>query len=75
MAYWWCGVSDLAEVDMLDLLGGFVLMSDGQTVPITNFFDEDGDECDPLDAVSVVAGPHDGLWLSVEVGEERLVLH
>ncbi len=45
-----------------------VITEDGQTLPITNMFDADGDECDDVDdAVTCVAGSDkDGLWLSID---------
>lgn len=47
---------------------GEVHLSDGQVLPITNFFDDDGDECGADDAVVCVAGPDaDGYWLSVDL--------
>lgn len=57
--------TDPQAVAYVDLGGMFVLLNNGDTLPITNMFDADGDECEPGDAVSVVAGA-DGLgWWSV----------
>lgn len=57
--------NDPQAIAYVDLGGMFVLLNNGQTLPITNLFDCDGDECEPAEAVSVVAGA-DGLgWWSV----------
>jgi hypothetical protein len=43
----------------------------GNVFPITNFFDEDGDECDgPENAVVCVAGSED-CWYSIDLREWR----
>ena len=34
----------------------YVLLGDGKQVPITNWFDGNGDECEKPDAVVIVAG-------------------
>lgn len=61
----------MAEVAAILLDDGVVVMDDGQCVPITNVFDEDGDECDLDDEVySLVAGPVDGQWLALEIGDD-----
>ena len=48
---------------------------DGQELPITNLFDQFGDDCADVDeAVSCVAGPdRDGLWLSIDFREFEAV--
>ena len=56
------------EAACADRATRMVITEDGQTLPITNMFDADGDECDDVDdAVTCVAGPDkDGLWLSID---------
>ena len=44
------------EVAMVNVAARIAVMEDGQELPVTNAFDEDGDECDPEDAVACVAG-------------------
>lgn len=47
---------------------GVAITEDGQELPVTHWFDIDGDDCEPDDAVSVVAGPdRDGLWLAIDL--------
>lgn len=41
---------------------------DGETYPITNWFDEDGDECPREDAVVAVAGKG-GCWFSLVLAD------
>lgn len=47
---------------------GLYLDNTGHLYPITNWFDEDGDECDPEAAVAAVAG-EGGCWFSLDLGE------
>ncbi len=37
---------------MVNVAARIAIMEDGQELPVTNAFDEDGDECDPEDAVA-----------------------
>ena len=56
------------EVAMVNVTTGFAIMEDGQELPITNAFDDDGDDCDAADAVACVAGPdRDGMWVSIDL--------
>jgi len=56
------------EVAMVNVTLGIAIMEDGQELPITNAFDDDGDDCDPAEAVSCVAGPdRDGMWVSIDL--------
>lgn len=50
--------------------GGVAYTEDGQVLPVTNWLDEDGDDCDEDDAVVCVAGPdRDGFWLTIDFRE------
>lgn len=40
--------------------------TDGETYPITNWFDADGDECAPEDAIAAVAGV-EGRWFALDL--------
>lgn len=42
----------------------------GDVFPITNWIDEDGDECEPADAITCVAGAED-CWYSIDLREWR----
>lgn len=56
------------EVAMINVARGVALTEDGQILPITNSYDEGGDDCDLAEAVACVAGPDkDGLWLSIDL--------
>lgn len=47
-----------------------ILLDDGKTYPITNWFDNRGNDCDPDTAEFAVAGPDDnGKWYTIELGE------
>lgn len=56
------------EIDCVNL-EGFVVLRSGEVLEITHYFDSDGDECDPEDAVACVAGNDDFGWLDVSIGE------
>jgi hypothetical protein len=49
--------------------GSYVLLEDGGTVPITEWLDCDGDECEPCDAVTCVAGSDDFGWIVIVLPE------
>lgn len=53
---------------MVNVTIGIVIMEDGQELPITDAFDDNGEDCEPGDAVSCVAGPdRDGMWVSIDL--------
>ena len=64
------------EVAMINVVLGVAIMEDGQELPITDAFDDDGDDCEATDAVTCVAGPdRDGMWVSIDLKQfEGVVL-
>ena len=57
--------SDPCEIEAVNYYRAVVMFEDGATAPITNWFDEDGDECDFDEATGFVAGPDkNGFWHS-----------
>jgi hypothetical protein len=64
------------EVAMVNVTLGIAIMEDGQELPITNVFDDDGDDCDIADAVACVAGPdRAGKWVSIDLKQfERMAI-
>lgn len=66
----------LIAIELLDFDGRVCFLEGGKTVPITNFFDEDGDECEPDDAVACIAGSNEFGWLTINLGEfEQPTVH
>lgn len=55
-------------VQAINVVQGIVICTDGEIVPITNYLDEYGDDCDDMAlVVSLVAGPTlGGLWLAID---------
>ena len=54
------------EVAMINVALGVAVMKTAKNCQ-SNAFDEDGDDCDPEDAVACVAGPdRDGMWVSID---------
>ena len=66
----------LAGVAMVNVALGVAMMEDGRELPITNAFDDDGDDCDLTEAVACVAGPdRDGMWVSIDLRQfERMAI-
>lgn len=58
-------------VECIDLSTLTVIMSDGMVLPITDLFDKYGDDCEPDDAVAIVAGSEAYGWLDIEIVEKR----
>ena len=47
---------------------GTVLTDDEEVIHVTNWFNDEGDECDWENAVACVAGPdRNGQWLSIDL--------
>lgn len=67
----------MAKIECINISDAFIHMSDGTTLPITEFIDENGDDCDPDDAVVVIAGNDNFGWISVEIleGYEPVTVH
>jgi len=66
-----------ATVVAINCVSRQVLLEDGTMIPITNFFDEDGDDCDPDDAIVIVAGREGFGYLTIELFDdfEEVLLH
>lgn len=59
----------MANVHTINLDTLEVLMDDGTVLPITDMFDDDGEECEADSAVSIVAGVQGVGFLSIDMGE------
>lgn len=57
----------MADVEFLSTGAGFVLLDDGTQLPITDYFDADGDDCEPARATVCVAGTDDFGWLTIDL--------
>lgn len=56
------------EVSTIDPRRAEVVLQDGTVLPVTDWFDDDGEECGWESAVSCVAGPlPSGEWLSIDL--------
>lgn len=57
------------EVQLVHRARGIAILSDGQEIPITNWIDMDGNECDYADACACACGPDfDGKYYAVALG-------
>ena len=61
------------EVWQVNMGQGMAYLDDGRVVPITNWFDTDGDDCGPEEAVVCVAGHEDIGWYTIDLRERRYV--
>jgi hypothetical protein len=48
-------------------------LTDGRTVPVTHWFDSDGEICGPEHAVTFVAGHNDIGWFAVDLSVMKYV--
>lgn len=55
-------------VQAINVSAGLFMDSDGGVFPITNWFDEDGDECPRSEAVTCVAG-EGGCWFALNLAD------
>lgn len=65
------------DVEAINTTDGFALLENGEALPITDWLDEYGDDCEPEHAVVCVAGPDaSGQWYSIGLsGFEQRRLH
>lgn len=60
--------TDDVEITAVNRAVAVAMTDTGQTIPVTNWLDCDGDEYAPKDAVVAVAGPDDqGHWYAIDL--------
>lgn len=64
---------ETSEVELISLDGEYVLLDDGECLPVTNWFGKDGEECGAHDAVACVAWRDGYGWLSIEINEPKVL--
>lgn len=52
------------DIEAVNRTDEIALTSCGEVVPVTTFIGADGEECEPLDAVSFVAGSDEAGWFA-----------
>lgn len=57
----------MSSIAAIDLDYDKVILDDGTELPVTNWFDDDGDECDPDDAITCIAGTDEDGWLTIDL--------
>lgn len=57
-------------LDAINRAASTYLAPDGRTYPVTDWYDEDGDPCQPDDAVAAVAGSSENWWAIILSGFE-----
>ena len=67
----------MIDVDAVNRTDAIAILSSGGAIPITNWLDASGDECEADDAMVAVAGPDaDGRWFSIDLSNfEPSLLH
>lgn len=53
----------------------YICLDNRVTVEVTDWFDEEGDECDPEDAASCVGGSDDFGWVTISIKESIESMH
>ena len=61
------------DIEFVDLTSLTVTLASGVVLPITDMFDDEGEDCEPSEAVMVVAGTDEFGWIDVEVGPHETV--
>lgn len=61
------------DIEYVDVTNGQVVLADGTILPITDWFDSNGDDCEPDEAVMVVAGSDAFGWVDVAVSGPETV--
>lgn len=57
-----------ADVEMVNRNHAVAVLHTGEEIAVTNWFDDDGDECSPHAAVMAVAGPDKlGRWYTIDL--------
>lgn len=64
-------------VELLNLTQNYAVFAGGLTLPITDYFDAAGDNCEAIEAIVCIAGDDAHGWYTIEIGApaERMVLH
>lgn len=64
------------KIEAINRAKRIAVLENGETIPITDWFEMDGYGCDPSDAVTCVAGPcSNGKWYSIDLREyEGIIL-
>lgn len=55
------------EVELLNLSQNYAVFTNGWTLPITDYFDDDGEACEADAAVYCVAGDETHGWLAISI--------
>jgi len=62
------GVKQEMNIEAINRSTRLALLDTGETIPITDWFEMDGYNCDPSEAVVCVAGPcSNGKWYSIDL--------
>jgi hypothetical protein len=62
-------MSEAVDVEHVDPVRGVVILSNGDVLSIDHWLDDEGNDCDPLDAMTAIAQDDDNVWW-VELCEE-----
>lgn len=63
--------------DAINLASATAILDNGDTIPIVAWFDADGEDCEPGEAIVCVAGPcSNGKWYTIEILQfDRATIH
>lgn len=60
-------MSKTRDIALIDHDKRILVFDDGASLPITHYFDIEGDDCEPDDAVSCVAGADGQGWYTIDL--------
>lgn len=62
------------DIYMINRERSVAVLTDGAVVPVTHWFDRRGDDCEPVCAVTCVAGSEARGWFVVDLEQYRYVV-
>lgn len=63
-------MSHCPDCEAVCLANATVLLDNGDVIPVVGWFDSDGDDAEPNEAVACYAGPdRDGFWYSIDLSK------
>lgn len=63
------------DLEAINIHGRFVMTTKIEFLPIVAFYDENGEDCEPEDAVTCVAGDDEFGWLTIKLERDHVTVH
>jgi hypothetical protein len=63
-------MTDALDCEAVCVSKSLAVMTTGEILQVTDWFDSEGDECPPCEAVACIAGPDiEGRWYSISLSD------